>query len=153
MIKHIWSLLCRNSVIDSDTNNLSIHDILEQLNIDAVLKEGQSDTAQQSVNIPLEFEVVSFWLKTNGEEKPRGELNIEAISPEGKVLTHFLRDIEIPKEVQRLRTRLKITGLVVEGSGTYIFRISLREKSEDAFANVAEIPLQVNINRKVKSSA
>jgi len=35
MLEHIWSVLCSRSVIDSETNNVSIQDVIEQITINA----------------------------------------------------------------------------------------------------------------------
>ena len=35
MIEHIWSVLCSRSVIDSETNNVSIQDVIEHIIINA----------------------------------------------------------------------------------------------------------------------
>ena len=73
-VKHIWSVLCESSVVDQQTNNVSIHKVLEQLNIDLTLKnkdskENKIDT-NQIVAITFPFQIVSLWQRINPKKAP-----------------------------------------------------------------------------------
>ena len=41
-------------------------------------------------------------------------------------------------------------GLVVENSGIYIFKVRVKEESEASFKNVAELPLEVHVNKTLE---
>jgi hypothetical protein len=138
---HVWSVLCRRSVVDSETNNLSLYDVLEQLAIE--LKPSQPGLeAPKNFNIPMEFEVTSLW--TKGDERPvLADIQIEQVSPSGKVISTINQKIAIPQGNKRLRTRNKVVGLNVESAGNYVFRVSVKEEDSKEFRVVSEIPLAI----------
>lgn len=143
MIKHIWTVLCRRSVIDQDTNNLSLYDILEQLEVEAKLKE---DISQKNlvINVPIEFDVVSLWL-TEKEDSFEGSFIIEVEDPEGKVLKTFDNKLSIPQGMRRMRTRLKVNGFAVKGSGDYNFNVYYKEIDKAKRTKVSVLPLEVGV--------
>lgn len=149
MIRHIWSVLCRRSVIDTDSNNISIYDVFEQLRVDAKVKK-QDITSNSSVNIPLEFEIVSMWVNEDKEKGIAADVDIEVFDPNGKQVKVFPQKLELSKDIRRLRSRLKIMGLAISMSGDYIFKVKIKEKGQDNFRVVAELPLEVNLQKKIE---
>ena len=67
MLKHIWTVLCRRSVIDQETNNLSIHDVFEQIEVDVKVNPDKQGDVKE-FNVPIEYEVINFWMKVNDEK-------------------------------------------------------------------------------------
>lgn len=152
MLNHIWSVLCRRVIIDSSTNNLTISDVLEELTVD-VKTERQDTTPIKQINIPLEFEVVSFWKKEGiAKSHIKAACQVEVMNPEGKKTKDFLQVIDMPSGMKRLRTMLKVMGFVVENSGEYILKVSVKEEGDKIYKTVAELPLIVNINRQIVDS-
>lgn len=148
MINHIWSLLCRRSVIDSETNNLSVYDILEQLTVDIKIKRGGEDKITK-INIPIEYEVISFWVKAPEIKEFKGGIKLEIISPEGKIEKTFEQPLEIPKDKRRLRSRIRISGFVANTAGIYIFRINYKEGIKDQYIKAADVPLEVILKKEL----
>jgi hypothetical protein len=129
-IKHIWTLLCRRSVIDNETNNLSLYDILEQLTIKINVKKN-SEEKIYNINIPIEYEVISFWTKSPDISEFNGELKLDIVNPKGKILKFFEKPLTIPKDKRRLRSRIRISGFIADMEGIYTFRMNYRETAED----------------------
>ena len=50
---------------------------------------------------------------------------------------------------KRLRTRFKINGLVVKDNGIYTFVVKYRENEEDKSKEVARLPLEIVVNKRV----
>lgn len=148
MINHIWSLLCRRSVIDSETNNLSVYDILEQLTVDIKIKKGNEDKATK-INVPIEYEVISFWIKASEIKEFKGGIRLEIVNPEGMVEKTFEQPLEIPKDKRRLRSRIRINGFVADMPGNYIFRISYKESTKEQYKKAADIPLEVILKKEL----
>lgn len=146
MIKHIWSVLCQKTIIDSDTNNISLVDILEQLTANVNIKDPKNEPKE--INVPINFEVVSFWLKDSAEKVVKADLEIEIIDPEGKVLKKFPQTLKFPPNIRRLRSRLRIIGLVLTVSGNYIFKVKIKDEKRKEYQDVAELPLEVNLKKE-----
>lgn len=149
MIKHIWSVLSRRAIVDSQTNNLTISDILEELKVDIKVEQKDADSLKK-INVPLEFEVVSLWKKEGeGNQHLEADSTIEVISPEGKQMTTFSQIVNMTPGMRRLRTMMRVMGFVVETEGEYIFKINIREKGNKMYKTVAELPLEVHLNKEV----
>jgi hypothetical protein len=132
MIKHIWSIVCSNSIIDSDFNNISLINVIEQLQIEATPLKGGV--------LPIHLELVSLWVRENLEVAVEGNSRISFLSPSGKILTSK----EIPiglNEKERIRNRLIYEGLPIEEPGTHIFKIEIQSDGE--WVEVSSIPLFV----------
>ena len=144
-IKHIWSVLCRESVIDQDDNNISIHGVIEELSISLVPVKGAGELPEK-LNIPMNYEIVSLWQKSKEVEIAKAEIEYLFIDPENKELLKNTQTIEIPKTSRRFRSRMKIVGMPLSKEGDYKFQIKMKEEGTDAFHFVAELPLEVKIN-------
>jgi len=146
MIKHIWSILCRKSIVDNETNNISINDVFEQLSVDLKIKKDDADKLKQ-INIPIGFEVISMWVK-NDKTNFKGNLNVEIFNPKGIVVRNFEQPLEMPETMKRLRSRLRIMGLVVEEPGDYIFKVNVKELGQKHYKLVSELPLEINLKKE-----
>lgn len=147
-MNHIWSVLCQNTQIDIDTNNLSITNVLEQLVISVDPKNIQTN---QIINVPLTYEIVSLWSKEESEKSVHAEIILEIVDPKGNVLKSFSQKSEMPETMKRLRTRFKIQGLGLTMSGFYKFIIKVKEQNKKNLRQVAEVPLEVHISSSQKS--
>jgi hypothetical protein len=138
VIDHIWTVVCSRSVIDRESNNISIQNVLEQVTVNGPLQAGAV--------IPIEMELVSLWTKTDPSLPHRGQARVTLVSPTG----HPLRTTELEIDMstyERYRTRNRFQGLPVSAPGRHIFRIEVREDGTDVWRQVAAIPLQVNHRR------
>lgn len=142
-IKHIWSVLCKASVIDQDDNNISIHGVLEQLNVNLVPKDPTKKL--EKIGIPLNYEIVSLWQTNEKTQVATGEIEYILIDPKGKELLKNTQIMEIPKTSRRFRSRMKISGLPLTINGDYLFQIRLKEKGSSGFKLISELPLEVEI--------
>lgn len=142
-MKHIWTVVCQNSQIDRDTNNLSITNVLEQL----VISVNSANTKTNiQINIPLVYEVVSFWVKEEGEKIVKADVIVEIVDPRGAVLKSFKQPIEMLENIKRFRTRFQIQGIGLTITGNYKFIIKVKESKDKEFKIVSEVPLEVHIN-------
>ena len=61
MINHIWSVLCQRSVIDSKSNNISLIDIFEKLEVNLSVPVSEGKNKVKKINVPVNYEIVSLW--------------------------------------------------------------------------------------------
>lgn len=147
MLKHIWSVLCRKSIIDSETNNISLNDVLEQLIIDIKVKK-EDEQKLNAINLPIEFEVVNMWFKS-GKTALKASMSVDFINPRGSVVKNFIQEFEMTPEMRRMRTRVKILGMALDTSGDYLVKVSIKENGEKEYSQVAELPIEVHINKQI----
>lgn len=144
MIKHIWTVLAQKAIIESQSNSLSLIDVMEELTV-TISKKAPKDLKIATINIPISYEVVSYLLKDSKNNEDNPLIRIQILNPKGKIMKSFEHLVAWEKGKERMRTRAHIMGLNVDLPGNYIFRIYLKEKIEDEYSQVAEIPLKVKI--------
>lgn len=152
-MKHAWSILCQRSIIDQRSNNISLIDVLEQLNIN-VSPEQVAKESEEGIVIPINFDIVSLWTKDGEENKVANfEVVVEFDDPRGKELKSFTKSIEVAQNYQRMRTQMRIERLQIFESGIHMVRVSIKEgKQEKKTQIVAELPLQIKFVLSIKET-
>jgi hypothetical protein len=136
MIEHVWSVLCGRAVTDRETNNMSLLEVIEQVNLLGPMPE-----PGQRVALPIPFEVVSLWSRGNPNEREESTGRIKIIAPNNaEVLAHEFSINLI--EHARVRTQMRSVGIPLAGVGRYVFSIEIKRPNE-IWETVAKIPLQV----------
>lgn len=135
MIYHVWSVLCSRSSTDKETNNVSLFDVIEQLNVLA------PDPIPDGAGIPIQSELVTLWSRENPEEPGRTGGRVRLLSPNASVA--FAQEFDINLlEHHRVRTQLRMNGFPLRGFGRYLLVVEQRQ-GEDAWREVARIPIQL----------
>jgi hypothetical protein len=144
-IKNLWSIICRSSSIDLDTNIMSLLDVIEEITITSSLDSGTVKDGQM-LQLPLEF--VTMWQREGGLEKElSANINLVSIGPNGKKTESGPLKLAFEKGKPRVRLRIKSPGVVFNGFGSYKFKVMLEEKEK--FVEVQEIPLEIKSSIKV----
>ena len=75
-IKCVWGLLCSLSSIDQKTNNISLFNIIEQLNLPLAYFE-QQKKEKRSLILPMPYEVILYWRRTLNTDIQSKEIAID----------------------------------------------------------------------------
>ena len=136
MFNHIWSVICQSSSIDKQNNSINLFSCIENINVKR--KEINNNI------LPINFNLVSCWIINNPNEKNNLIFKISIVDPDGQVILE--KDQEIITEVgwQRIRNIAKFSGLKINNSGRYLFKISQKEND---FKVVATLPVDINIDQ------
>jgi len=137
MIKHVWTVLCSQAVIDKRTNNISLHNVVEQLNIH------HEPVPEAIVEHPLEL--MTLWARSDLEVEAMGYARMRLVDPAGEIAKEIEYIIDLTV-YRRTRAGGKITKLPVDSPGVWVFRIEYRLDPDDLWQKVAEIPLEVIFN-------
>src|SRR3989344_280522 len=143
-ITNIFSLLCRSSSIDRDTNSASILEIIEEITItsDPFVK---SDGNRQNNFIPLPFELFTLWERgIVVNEETICKVKISIINPQKIEKEQITVPLKFESGKKRVRLRIKSPGINFSGYGTHSFRIYLEVGGK--FVTVKEIPLEIKSN-------
>jgi|SRR3989344_958263 len=145
-LKHIWSLLCSGVSIDQKRNNLTLYNIFEQIKVPKNhLATIPTQSGEKLPAVPLAFNLVSTWRRIESEKKLRADALIEYTDPSGKIMQKATYPIEMAEGINRFRGDIQWAGIRVTTSGTYTFRISLKNKEDKKFVKIAEVYLDVEI--------
>lgn len=149
MINHVWSVLCRESVIDGDTNNISLLNIFEQLEVSIT----QQTKTEFPIRVSINYELVSLWTKTGKKRTEKIDIEVMFVDPNGQILMKLPKKLKISENLTRLRSRLKISGIQISKSGNHLFRVKMKRKGDSKYKVVAELPLDVKIKKSTSSKA
>ncbi len=142
-MKHVWSVLCQKSSIDFENNILSIFGCIEEMN---VVIDKDKIVENEKIVIPVEFQLVSYWIAEDSSVSNSLEIKGEFIDSSGLVLSSFENSQQIKPGSARFRHRVNIQGFPVTKEGRYYLKLwqkKLGGKKE--FSLVAELPVDVKI--------
>src|SRR5687768_16960451 len=99
MIHHAWSVLCGRSSIDSESNVVSLFDVVEEITVDGVIdKLGV---------LPGPYDLVSLWSREKLDEPAEGEARWSLVTPKGRTMRQKPGVLDLGSFHRvRLRTRL-----------------------------------------------
>ncbi|MBK8987354.1 MAG: hypothetical protein IPM39_14970 [Chloroflexi bacterium] len=135
MILHVWTVLCSRSVIDIDSKNISIQNVIEQVEIAA------NPSPEGKIAIPMEL--VSFWARADPGIGIRGEARILFLQPSGKEAELLAYPLDL-EDSPKARVRVNIAVVPVPEPGRYLFHVEYRLHEGESWQLVAKIPLDVN---------
>lgn len=147
MIDHIWSVVCGRSTTDRESNNISLFEIIEQINLlgpVGPIPEGVAGAA-----LPLSFEVVSLWSRSNHAEPEESTGRIRMVAPNGMQMLENIFTVNLAENV-RMRTQMKSMFFPLSGVGTgrYTFTVEI-QRANGNWEVVARIPVQVETMAQV----
>lgn len=147
MIEHIWSVLCSRGIIDRDSNNVSLFEVLEQLNVSA------PPPVTEESEIPfliISCELVTLWARSNPAEPARGRARVRISAPSGKTYPVADYDIDLSSYL-RYRARNRIGTLPIPEGGFYRIRVQVQDEDQEQWRDVASVPLQVVVQASAQA--
>ena len=144
-MKHVWTILCQNSSVDSNTNLLSIFNCLEELKLDI---DTHKAPKTDELVIPLGAQLVSLWAIENQNEDNVLETRVEMLDPNNKPLGKFDQRMDVKKGPSRFRSIMNIQQIKITKEGRYTVRMQQKKKGKEDFGVVAELPLDIKISYK-----
>ena len=149
LLKCKWVIPCGSSSIDSNTNLLSLSNVIDEITLTPDSKEKQFAKKDSPVFVPINMDIMVMWER---EEKVEGpiELNflLQFISPEGKVLVkNNAGVVRMEPHHKRFRTRFQLNGIPIVGFGTYKFRVVSQDEKKTGRKIVCETNLDMKINQ------
>jgi hypothetical protein len=146
MIDHIWTVVCSHVVTDKETNNVSLHNVVEQLTVEKIPQEIKEKAEKEGVDrfvIPYRISVITLWSRSDLGKGSIGYGQFTLMSPSGESLNEP-KNFEINLvDNRRFRSKGNYPGIPVKEAGKYIFRVELRDTENSEWEIVAETPVEV----------
>ncbi len=138
-LQAIWGVVCATSSVDSQSNNISLYNILERI----TLTKGEN-TPEVGVNpASLQYEYVVLLQRSgSATKKETYPLSIRLVDPEGKILNESPIPAVFNSGNKRLRIRFQNNAIPITVAGEYNFEV-LQEGGEEP---LLKSPLEVLIN-------
>jgi len=144
MIKHIWTVLCKESKLDAESNNISLMDSTEALQFSVDDPNTNYEGTKNNL-VPVKFEVVSLLFRPKSGKKQTIQLEYEFVDPNGKVTGKFGNTVEFLEAHKRMRNRMKLDTFALNVSGDYWCKTYIKSGTSTKRELVAEVPLTVEI--------
>lgn len=141
-MKHIWTILCQNSSVDSSTNLLSIFNCLDELTLE--IDRSKAPKTDELI-IPLGAQLISLWTIEDRNKDNVLETRVEILDPNGSSLGKFDKKIDVEKDILRFRTIMNIQQIKITKEGRYVVKIQQKKEGEKDFSTVSELPLDIKI--------
>lgn len=150
LVRCVWGLICSLSSIDQERNNISLFNVIDQLNIPEDLFVQQKQEGKPLI-FPLAHELVLLWRRTISAEfatEPlQTDFKISIFDPTGKAIQETIAPLILEKNIRTMRLRIKLMGFPLTVPGDYVYRIELRQPNKETFEGEYEIPFFVSERR------
>lgn len=142
MPSHVWSLICLNTILDRDSNNVSLINVLEELAISpAPTVEDLGDAGY--VMLPIPVVLVSLWERADEDVSEKFEFRIKVKGPDDQPVGPATPTQEWVVDQLRLRTRARLMTVPFSTFGRYEYIVQYRSDSSDRWKQAARIPLTI----------
>jgi len=140
-MEHIWTILCSQSVIDQDTNNVSLVNVIEKI----VLMKSQlpQDADLKKVAFNISLELISLFKRTDFKKELEYDVRIVLLDEKKKEVTKTDTNFTFPKDKNRIRHRLKFDSIPFLHEGEYEFVILTKKSEAKNYKRVGSTPLEV----------
>ena len=149
MIRHLWTIYCREVITDKDTGAISVLQLL-----DGILQFSVEGNSPDSDRVPIPFDSVllSVWARSVWDMPTVSRIRIRMVAPDGDVLSSDVRKVDLAESpIHRLIG--KSSMFVVKGSGVYewVVERNADHDEEDGWIEQARIPVRVEINNATRA--
>jgi hypothetical protein len=139
MPRHVWSVLCRKTMVDNG-NLLSIFEVMDEL---SAFPQPPDEQLGQAV-VPYPMTLVTLWSRNKIDVAEKCTACARIIGPSGgRELSRREYEIDLTKFVNS-RAMLTLPGILYVGFGRYEFEVSLLNSKGEA-KPVALVPLDVKL--------
>ena len=134
MLRHVWSVLCNQVFVDSETNDVAL------TVVEASELGPSADSAPTAVRGP--FELITLWYSAVGTAA--FSYKVKVTGPSGRVLADAdVAAAEFYPPVLRARTRLQFPVMAYDGPGVYWFCTMRLVDGQEVLD--AEVPLELAV--------
>lgn len=141
-VMYVWGLICSMSSIDQQKNNISLFNVIDQINIKKDLFQKGSPI---TVNIP--HEIVIVLRRSVGQELCTDKIVVETklslLDPTGKILNESSVPIPFDTGKRIMRFRIQLPAFNVSVPGDYGYNIQLLQPGKTEMEDTSWIPFEV----------
>jgi hypothetical protein len=139
MPKHLWTVFCSKSILDRNTNNVSLIEVVEELTIG--LTQGSAIPSDNPVVIPITASLVTLWVRNDPLSSESTVGRFYLIGPANQKLAEGSFNIDLEKH-NRTRCFANTSAFPVQGAGTYQFVVEY-QSTEGQWTEAGRLPIDV----------
>jgi len=142
-IRPVWGLICSSASIDQESNNISLFNIISQINI----FEKAFPQENKNNKLPFNHELVVLFRRILNIDIDNKEFSVdvklELVDPNGKILTETIAPLIFKKNKRQMRFVIRMDSFIYTIPGDYLYKISVKQLNDKSFKISHEIPLEV----------
>jgi hypothetical protein len=147
-LKVIWAVLCQNSVIDRDSNTISLFNVIEEIHVVPQPPQEPLMPAAVGKGASIVFQLVTLWGRSNQDTPEQGRGRLRLVLPDGESSITGEHEVNLT-EFLRLRHIARITTMPIRNEGIYKFVVEGKE-SNGKWSARFEVPLRVVFTKTEK---
>lgn len=153
-VKPIWSVLCQESSVDTNTNNISLFKVVEQIQFGLKmeefdkLKDNPKFDPTKPIAFPFASQLVILWKNLSSMPAFEFPVKISFIDPNGKTINEILNNFRFEQGKDRLRTIVSINLVPVTKSGDYTYSVMTKQDKDSDFEEVCSVPIRIDLDLK-----
>jgi hypothetical protein len=137
VIRHVWTVLCSKASVDSQSNNISLFEVIESVQYKT------QNPFTFPTEVPFMGTLVTLWARQRADQPVNGEMRVRLFGPDANELLAFNSAINL-SSASRMRNLSSIQGLRIGGNGIHEWEISWRMEGDD-WQIAAHLPLEISI--------
>jgi hypothetical protein len=150
--EHVWTVLCQKTLLDTQTNVVSLVDVLEKItlahaDVEEGLAKAQSEAGKGLV-FPMSMHLVTWWTRSDYTKPEELDIRVSILAPSGERL--FVQEVPIDltaSRAQRMTLRFQ-QFRITQSEGVYWFVIEKTKVSKGKgarWSTAAKLPLEVTL--------
>jgi hypothetical protein len=144
LVHCVWGLACISSSIDEQSHNISLFNIIDQINLPPDFWE---KNRKEQMVFPFQHQIVMLLRRiipsSIDEKEIPFDLSIELIDPTGKPTMQFLSKLSFPAGKRRTYLRIGTPGFSLTEPGDYTYVLNYKSVEAEEFSKLGEFPLEV----------
>ena len=145
-IEHIWSILCSSYSVDSTTNNASLFNIIEKINISVAKEELANAQRAGGVGVvPMAYTVVSRLRRNDLHSPTQFSYRVQVLDGSGRELASTERMVEAKGQARYMRISSTLNGFPISQSGEYTVVIQIQESADQEYIDLGTVPFEVEV--------
>lgn len=133
-MRHVWTIACARTLSDSETNNISLLDVIEQVNLNPPAKQAE-------YSLPINLSVVTAWYRSDVSKPERFMHRLSFVFPSGKKELGGTTEVVLTEHL-RGQCIGQISGMTVE-EGMHYFVAESSIDSGKTWVEMGRLPLQI----------
>lgn len=140
-----WSMLCKTVSVDQQSNQVSIFNVIEELQVSNIALLEIAKAKDGRISLPMEFSLITQNEKINPDKgsKFTPELRLQVLDPMAKELLKTEIPLAFKITEKRMRNIFSFSHMLLTGPGEYQFVLSIRLNKEEDFEQTSVVKLEV----------
>jgi hypothetical protein len=143
MAEHVWSVLCTKSIVDSKSNQLTLVEAIQRINVNREQKSLEQEMEKHG-GFLFPMELVSLWVRTDPEVGETTTAKLTLSDPTSGVRREWITSVDLESH-SSMRLRYGLEGVPWGGAGRYWLVVS-ESIGEGQWKIWSRVPLEIKIN-------